>query len=722
MQKKEYSFEFAGRPLVAEFSDLADQTNGSVMVRYGDTVVLGTVVMSKNPKPDIGYFPLTVDYEERFYAAGLILGSRFVRREGRPSEEAILSGRITDRTIRPLFDRNLRNEVQVVITVLSLGDYDPDVLGVIAASLALGTSDVPWDGPVSAVRIGKLKGKNEFETNPTFALRQNDDFETDILACGKDGVINMIEIGAKETGEETVLQGLERAKEEIEKIQIFQKKIISEIGKEKQEIKIETLSSEARDLFKEKFASRLHEYVFTGVPGKARIEESKNEWLAAVSETLPEERTLLAGEYYEEKLDELVHEEAIKKGNRPDGRKLDELRPLYVKAGGVSPVLHGSGIFYRGGTHILSVATLGGPGDSQLIDAMEEQQTQKRFMHHYNFPPFSTGETGRIGSTNRRMIGHGALAEKALAAVIPPKEIFPYTVRVVSEAMASNGSTSMGSVCGGTLALMDAGVPILAPVAGIAMGLMMESHDTYKVLTDIQGPEDHHGDMDFKIAGTRNGVTAVQLDVKINGIPTAILKEALEGARKARLAILDVIEKEIPAPRTELPANAPRITTIKIKKEQIGLVIGSGGKTINEIREKTKTEIDIEEDGTVFITGKGDGPGEAARIIGEMTREYKAGETFEGEVVKITDFGAFVKIGANAEGLVHVSEIAPFRIERVDSVLKAGDKVPVIIKGIDEKERIKLSIKDRDPNFIKKPELNHNAPNKPPYTGHQHGQ
>ena len=704
MKKKEYSIDVAGETLVVEFNDLANQANGSVIVHYGNTAVLGTAVMGKESKTEIGYFPLTVDYEERFYAAGLILGSRFVRREGKPSDEAILSGRVVDRTIRPLFDQRLRHEIQVVITVLSLGEHDPDVLGVIAASLALSTSDIPWNGPVSAVRIGKIKGKEEFDINPTYNFRDEGDFEIDILACGKDSLINMIEVGAKEAREEMVIDGLIRAKEEIEKIQKFQKKIIADIGKEKQEIKVEEISDALMVLFEEKISPCILESLFSGLPGKEGIEKLKKEWFSLVETSLPQENKHFIGGYYEKKIDEFIHQGTIKENRRPDNRGFKELRPLYAKAGGVSSILHGSGIFYRGGTHILSVVTLGGPGDSQIIDAMESQQTQKRFMHHYNFPPFSTGETGRIGNTNRRMIGHGALAEKALFAVIPPKEIFPYTIRIVSEAMASNGSTSMGSVCGSTLALMDAGVPIVAPVAGIAMGLMFESLQNYKILTDIQGPEDEHGDMDFKIAGTRNGITAVQLDVKVTGIPMSILKEALENAKEARHSILDTIEREISAPRKELPKNAPRIAIIKIRKDRIGLVIGGGGKTINEIRERTGTEIDIEEDGTVFITGKGNGADEAAKIISEMTREYSAGETYEGEVVKITDFGAFVKIGSSAEGLVHISEIAPFRIERVEDVLKVGSKVPVIIKGIDEKDRIKLSIKDRDPNFIKKPQ------------------
>ncbi len=381
---------------------------------------------------------------------------------------------------------------------------------------------------------------------------------------------------------------------------------------------------------------------------------------------------------------------------------MDEVRPLFAQAGGISPILHGSGIFYRGGTHILSALTLGGPGDTQLIEGME-LQTDKRFMHHYNFPPFSVGETGRVGGFNRRMIGHGALAEKALIPVLPSKEDFPYTIRIVSEALASNGSTSMGSVCGSTLALMDAGVPIKAPVAGIASGLMMNEKGDFKVLTDIQGPEDEHGDMDFKVAGTRDGITAIQMDVKVSGIPVNVLTEALEKAKLARLQILEVIEKEISAPRESISANAPEILIVKIKPDQIGLVIGGGGKTINEIKDKTGTEIDIEDDGSVFITGKNGSAGKAKQIIEELTKEYKPGEKYFGEVVKIADFGIFVKIGPNTEGLVHVSELAPWRVEKIEGMVNIGDKVPVIIKAIDERDRLKLSIKDSDPEFFKKP-------------------
>lgn len=694
MQKKEYALTVADKVITVEFNDLAEQATGSVIIKQGDTVALITAVMAKHKK-DADFFPLTVDYEERFYAAGQILGSRFIRREGRPTEEAVLSGRIVDRTIRPLFEQHIRNEIQVVVTILSLGEYDPDVLSVIGASLALSTSSIPFNGPVSAVRIGKKVGSDELLINPTYETRHADDFEFDLLACGKDGLINMIEVGGKEVSEDLINKALVLASKEIERVQTFQTQIVTEIGVEKTVVEKPAEPALMRTLFTEHIAPKLKTAIFSG-PGKKGIGELESEWIDLFKKTLPNENPSLAAHHFEEAVNDVIHNEAIDNGIRPDGRGFDDIRPLFAQAGGISPLLHGSGIFYRGGTHILSVLTLGGPGDTQIVEGMEIQ-TKKRFMHHYNFPPFSTGETGRIGSTNRRMIGHGALAEKALVPVLPTKDTFPYTIRLVSEALASNGSTSMGSVCGSTLALMDAGVPITRPVAGIASGLMMRSLKEYKVLTDIQGPEDHHGDMDFKVAGTREGVTAVQMDVKVNGVPLFILAEAFEKAKSARLRILDVIEKEIAAPRADISPNAPKILTTKIRPDQIGLVIGTGGKTINEIAEKTGATVDIEDDGTVFFTGK-NGAAEAAKAIVEsMTREYKAGERFTGTVTRFLDFGAFVKIGPNAEGLVHVSEIAPWRVDRVTDLLREGEEVPVIIKEVDEKGRLNLSIVQADP-------------------------
>ncbi|MEA2715558.1 MAG: polyribonucleotide nucleotidyltransferase [Candidatus Parcubacteria bacterium] len=691
--------EIGGKKLTAEFTDLADQTNGSVVVRYVNTVVLATAVMGKEPK-DGDFFPLTVDYEERFYATGRILGSRFLRREGRPSTEAILSGRIVDRTIRPLFNKLMRHEVQIVVTTLSIAEDDPDVLAVIAASLALGTSDIPWNGPVSAVRLGR---DGRWLINPNFKEREGAGIVLDMVACGRDGTINMIEVSSKEVGEDVINEGLAKAADLIEKIQDWQKKIIKDIGRDKQLFEPPKPTPGTRELFDKEIAPKLAKHIYSG-PGKAKLEEITREWMKLFKEKMPDGHAGMALLVFEEAVNDLLHDEAIDNDKRPDGRALDEIRPLYAKAGGISPILHGSGIFYRGGTHILSTLTLGSPGDALVIEGVTIDEN-KRFMHHYNFPPFSTGEIGRMGGTNRRMIGHGALAEKALLPIIPDKNVFPYTIRLVSEAFASNGSTSMGSVCGSTIALMDGGVPIKAPVAGIASGLMMRSYEEYKILTDIEGPEDHHGDMDFKVAGSRRGITAMQMDVKVGGIPLKIIAEALEAAKKARLQILEVILNEIPEPRAKISPNAPEIIVMKVKPEQIGLVIGSGGKTINEIRDITHVEdITIEDDGSIFITGKNETAEKAREIIYNMTREYLPGERFDGEVTRLMDFGAFVKIGPNAEGLVHVSEIAPFRVERVETYLSEGKRVPVVVKEIDDKGRINLSIKAADPNFFTKKE------------------
>ena len=706
MEKKTFSTELAGKKLEVIFSDLAERATGSVMVRYGDTVVLATAVMSDHKK-DGDFFPLTVDFEERFYATGKILGSQFIRREGKPSDTAILSGRIIDRTIRPLFDQWIRNEVQVVITLLALDHGDVNVASVLATSLALSTSSIPWNGPVSAVRIGKKGGEKDFILNPVHADKAG--LELDLFVCGKNELINMIEAGAHQVTETVIKKALSEAQEEIEKLQTFQEKIIKEMGCEKKIIPKPETPVEILSLFEKEIASRLDGAVFSG-PGHEKTKALKEEWLNLIDGKALEPHKALADELFEEKTNELLHNEALDKKRRADGRGMDDIRPLYAEAGGISPMLHGSGTFYRGGTHVLSVATLGGPEDSQTIDNLLGEE-KKRYMHHYNFPPFSTGETGRSGSTNRRMIGHGVLAEKALVPVLPPQSVFPYTIRVVSEAFTSNGSTSMASVCGSTLALMDAGVPISTPVAGIASGLMMREKKgllgkkkyEYEILTDIQGPEDHHGDMDFKVAGTRDGITAVQMDVKVGGIPLDILTEAFEKAKKARLEILIVLERAIKEPRKTISPRAPQIVMMKIQPDQIGLVIGGGGKTIKEIKEKTGADITIEDDGSVFITGKDGSAEKACDIIEEMTYVYKPGDRFDGEVVKVLDFGAFVRIGKNAEGLVHVSEMAPWRIEQPARMVKIGDKVPVVVKEVDEKGRINLSIKRVNPGFFGKP-------------------
>jgi polyribonucleotide nucleotidyltransferase len=707
MQQKKFSAEIGGKTIEATFSDLAEQANGSVILRMGDSMVLVTATMGSKERTDIDYFPLSVEYEERFYAAGQILGSRFIRREGRPSDDAILSGRIVDRTIRPLFNPVLRKDVQVVVTVLSIDQDDPDVLGVIAASLALGTSDIPWGGPVSAVRIGKKKGSDQFVVNPTYAERNADDAELDLLVCGKDGVITMIEVGAKEVPESVIAQAFTVAMAEIEKVQAFQKQVVAAIGKQKREIKTKERNPAIHELFKE-LESGFEAATFPGKPGKETQKAFADQWKALVEEKLPTEKDE-AMRYLDERIETLLRDKAIKEKKRVDGRAMDEIRPLFAQAGGISPVLHGTGIFYRGQTHIFTALTLGGPDDEQVIDSIEGQgqETKKRFMHHYNFPPYSTGETGRFGGLNRRMVGHGALAEKALAAVIPPKEQFPYVIRLVSEAFSSNGSTSMGSVCGSTLALMDGGVPIKAPVAGIAMGIMYEGPTEYAILTDIQGAEDHHGDMDFKVAGTKDGVTAIQLDVKLDGIPPTLMVDALAAARAARMKILDVITAAIPAPRATLSPRAPKIVTLQVPVDMIGLVIGPGGKNIRALEaDSGATGIAIEEDGTIFITGIGDAAEKAAAAIRDMTRVFQPGDVVEGPVTRIMDFGAFVKLGGGKqEGLVHISEIAPFRIATVREALSVGESVRVVIKEIDDQGRVNLSIKMVDPEFATRKNL-----------------
>ena len=701
MEKKTFSMEVGGKTLTATFTNLADQAHGSVILAYGKTTVLATAVMSDRKKEGLDYFPLSVDYEEKFYAAGQILGSRYQRREGRPNDEAVLSGRVVDRTIRPLFDQRIRNEVQVIVTVLSIDEDDPDVLAVNAASLAIATSDIPWGGPVAAIRIGKTQD-GQRKVNPTYKERRDDTLEYDVLVCGRDGTINMIETEAKQSSEDEIASAFETGLTELKKLEDFQKQIVSEIGKEKRDVAVEDIPDDIKNLFEEKIGSKLESAALPGTPGKGAIGALKDEWFELLTENLPEASKSHADDLFEHEVDLAIHKAAVLEGKRADGRGMKEVRPLYAEAGNVAPMLHGSGTFFRGGTHVFSALTLGSPEDSQIIDSIESQDASKRFMHHYNFPPFSVGETGRVGGFNRRMIGHGALAEKALRAVVPTKEQFPYTIRVVSECMASNGSTSMGSICASTIAMMDGGVPISAPVAGIAMGLMIED-DKHVVLTDIQGPEDHFGDMDCKIAGTRDGVTAMQMDVKVSGIKLEILKEALEDAKQARLTILDVIESEIPEPRAELRDHAPHILTLTINPDDIGKVIGSGGKTINGIKDTTGVEsIQIEDDGSIFITGNKESAAAAYETISNMTKKFEKGENLTGEVVRITDFGAFVKLNEFTDGLVHISEIAPFRIEKVTDILSVGDQVPVTIKDIDDQDRVKLSIKDVDPDYAKK--------------------
>jgi polyribonucleotide nucleotidyltransferase len=707
MHSKEYSVQIAGKTMTAVFSDLADQANGSVILKYEGTIVMATAVMSKSDKGNPGFFNLTVEYLEKYYAAGLILGGQYNKREGRPSDEAILSARIIDRTIRPLFAHHIKNAVQVVATVLAVGSMDPGILAVNACSLALATSDIPWRGPVGAVHIGKSRDGGEIAIDHYIPNTGENNYDLDLTVCGKEGNVVMIEAMARQYDEATMAGALDMAMPAIATLEKWQREIVAEIGKTKKDMPAPETPAEVKSLFAETVGAKLG--TIFGAESKKTLYALEDEWKALVSEKFVgdehEKTRELADDYFHHAVDELLHEKALKENARADGRALDQIRPLFAQAGNFSPLLHGTGIFYRGETHVLSVLTLGGPETAQTIEGMEIRGT-KRFTHHYNFPAYSVGETGRFGGINRREMGHGFLAEKALVPVIPEKMAFPYTIRLVSESTASNGSTSQASICGSTLALMDGGVPILAPVAGIAMGLILDSANpaNYKILTDIQGPEDHHGDMDFKVAGTRTGITAIQLDIKLDGVPLAALKDALTQAKAARGQILDVIEKEIAAPRADISPNAPKILVLKIQPTQIGLVIGGGGKTINAIREKTGAEISIEDDGTVYVTGKNGAAEKAKTIIEEMTHEWKVGEPAMGEVVKVLEVGAVVKLSEHADGLVHISELAPWRVAKVSDLVKEGMQVPVKVVGVDsERGRISLSIKAAKPDFFPKP-------------------
>ncbi len=698
MQRKIYTTQFGGKTLTAEFNDLTTHANGSVMLSYGETVVLVTAVMGKSNNSGLPYFPLSVEFEEKFYAAGEILGSRFVRREGRPSDEAVLSARIVDRTIRPLFSSHLRIDVQVVVSVLAIGEDDPDILGVIGASLALGVSNIPWQGPVGVVRLSRRRSDGSIIINPTYQDREAGELDLEILACGKDGKINMIETAAYEVTEADIISLLETATTIHLELEKFQSHIINEIGKAKKDFTVTPIPAALLEFWEGTFAEKLRTTIFSNQAGKDHIYELKDSFLKELSALEEPIDLKLASTYFEEMVDRELHLGAVNENKRADGRALDELRELYAQAGGISPVLHGSGIFYRGGTRIFSTLTLGGPEVAQLIDTMEERSVKKQFMHHYNFPPFSVGETGRVGGFNRRMIGHGALAEKALLPVIPSTEIFPYTIRLVSETMSSNGSSSMGSVCASTIALMDGGVPITRPVAGIASGVMILG-EKYSLLTDIQGPEDEFGDMDFKVAGTTEGVTAIQMDVKVDGIAVKILGEALEKAKQARLTILTVMTKEITVSRANISPRAPEIITLTILPEQIGLVIGSGGKTIKGLKEESGVdEIMIEDDGRVFITGKNGTAEVAAANIKSLTRRYEVGERIDVTITKLATFGAFARLDNYNEGLIHISEIAPFRLESLEGVLTVGEVITVIVSK-SEKGKIGLSIKQADPEF-----------------------
>jgi len=697
---KTYTHEFGGKPLVVELGRLAQQANGSCVIRYGETSVLVTAVMSERQKP-VDYMPLSVDYEEKYYAAGKIKGSKWIKRETRPSDEAILSGRLIDRTIRPRFNQGVRNEIQVVATILSFdGINDPDMPALIGASLALMISDIPFNGPVTGIRVGRVGGKLIF--NPTYKERAESDF--DIVVAGTANKINMIEAGVKIVPEKDVAEAIAAGFDEFQGLIKFQSEIAKEVGTKKKELSVFKHDEGLRAVVKNFSEAKLEKALYA--PGKSKSEfyeglgQIKAELIDFIKEQYKDDLGGLAkkldeaGGIFEEEIDHIVHRNILTEEKRPDGRKVDQLRELSAEVS-VLPHSHGTGLFNRGTTQALSVLTLAAPGLEQWIETMEIDLTKKRFMHHYVFPPFSVGEVGRMGGAGRREIGHGALAERSLEPIIPSKDTFPYTIRLVSEILSSNGSSSMASVCGSTLALMDGGVPIKAPAAGIAMGLMFdEKGEKYKILTDIQGPEDHHGDMDLKVAGTKEGVTGMQMDVKVEGITTKIVQEALEQAKKARLEILSVLEKAIATPRPELSQYAPRVETIKINPDKIGALIGPGGKIINDIIEKTGADIDIEDDGSVFITSNtSEGMSKALNLIRQVTYEPKPGDEFDGKVVKLMDFGAFVEIMGGKDGLVHVSEISYERVNKPADVLKIGQTVRVRVKNVDEYGRINLTMK-----------------------------
>jgi polyribonucleotide nucleotidyltransferase len=695
MEQKKWSLQIGGRILEIETGLLANQAGGSVTARYGDTVVLATAVMSKSASRVSGYFPLMVDFEERYYAAGKIKGSRFIKREGRPSDDAILSGRVVDRTIRPLFNSRMRNDVQVVTTVLSYdGENDPGILAVIAASAALSISNIPWDGPVAAVRVGQVKGA--FVVNPVNGELQES--ALDLVISGTKDKINMLEAGAKEVPEDEIAQAFAFGQEAIAKIASFIESIAKEVGKEKSKPALLQGSSEFESKVKEILLSgKLSEALYD--LDKKVIEEKTNILKEKVSAYIKESFTEdidklkeIAEQVFEEVSDEIVHQNILEKEQRPDGRKLDEIRPIECRVG-ILPRTHGTGLFTRGETQALTITTLGSPGDEQVIDTMEVD-TKKRYIHHYNFPPYSVGEVKPMRGPGRREIGHGALAEKALIPVLPSKEAFPYTILLVSEVLSSNGSSSMASTCGSTLSLMDAGVPIIRPVSGIAMGIIVGKDNTFKILTDIQGLEDHYGDMDFKVAGSEKGVTALQMDVKVDGVTLEMLQVVLTQSHQNRLEILQKITAVLPEPRKEMSQYAPRIITLHINPDKIRNVIGPGGKIINAIIDETGVQIDIEDDGSVFITSTDDvSAKKAVKWIDNLTHEVKAGETFNAKVTRLMNFGAFAEILPGQEGLIHISEMAERRVEKVEDVVKIGDIVPVKVKEIDSQGRINLSMK-----------------------------
>jgi polyribonucleotide nucleotidyltransferase len=687
---RKFTTTFAGRELTVETGKTCELSNGSCWVRYGDTVVMGNVTMSAKPRDGIDFFPLSVDFEERLYSVGKIPGS-FMKREGKPSEKSILTSRVVDRPIRPLFPKDMRNDVSVVMTVMSVDpDNSPEITGMIAASISIAISDIPWNGPIGGVSVGLVDG--ELILNPNLEQRAKNDLNLTLAASAEKVV--MIEAGANEVPDDKMLEAIQLGHDEIKKIVAFINEIQAEIGKPKivfqsMEVdhdmfdKIETLAAEKVKLALDTDDKNVRE---------ARLQPIKDEIHAAFDEEYPDKLSMIDECIY--KLQKKIVRNWLYEGKRVDGRGIDELRPLAAEVG-VLPRVHGSGIFTRGQTQVLTVATLGPVSDRQKLDGIDEEEF-KRYIHHYNFPSYSVGETKPSRGPGRREIGHGALAERALEPVIPPVEEFPYAIRLVSEILSSNGSTSQGSICGSTLALMDAGVPIKAPVAGISCGLITKEDGSYATMVDIQGLEDFFGDMDFKVGGTKKGITAIQVDIKVDGLTMDIIKEAFEKTHKARDYILDeIMLKAIPEPRPEVGKYAPKMMQIKIHPDKIREVIGSGGKVIQKITADCNVKIDIEDDGSVFVSGiDADNCNKAIRIINTIVNDPEVGAVYVGKVVRLMNFGAFVEIAPGKDGLVHISKLDNKRVEKVEDVVNIGDVIPVKVMEIDQQGRINLSLKD----------------------------
>lgn len=686
-ESKKYTVSVGQTEMTFESGKLALQAGGAVTVRTGDSIIFAAATMDKEPKEGTDFFPLTIDYEERMYAGGRIPGS-FFRREGRPSTEATLLARLTDRPIRPLFENGMRNSVQIIMVSFSSDGENPlDILAVNAASASLMISDIPWNGPIAAVRIGRING--EFVVNPTF--QQSEESDLDLRVAGTRQAISMVECGASEIPDDVMIDALAFAHKSIQPIIDIQFKMAQEIGKKKLVVPL--------FLNDEEIVKKVNERVSSEIEAALEAPHTKAELNNAIDvlkdkmvlEFAKDDVTLKnpVKEAFEESYKKVVRNRILGKGIRPDGRTVTEIRPIWCEIG-ISPRAHGSGVFTRGETQALTLATLGTPREAQEIDSLSPTES-KRYMHHYNFPPYATGEAKPLRGQSRREIGHGALAERALEPVIPAEEDFPYTLRLVSEILMSNGSSSMASVCGSTLALMDAGVPIKAPVSGVAMGLIMEG-EKFAILTDIQGLEDHLGDMDFKVAGTEAGITALQMDIKISGITPEIMAKALRQAHEARIAILGKMLEVIAVPNPTLKPHAPKITIVKVPVEKIGAIIGPGGKNIRALQEETKTKIDIGEDGSVFIAAsEGYGADIARERIEAMIEVAQIGRIYTGKVVRVADFGAFVEILPGQDGMVHISQLDTERVNSVADVVSVGDELTVMITGIDENGKIRLS-------------------------------